>query len=96
MMVMEVPDHPQNEIFRRSTHLIQHIKKSAHLDEKHKTESKNVIARSYIATPFITWPIPIPIFIEEYQADTDTDYFFNTEYQADTDTDFKISSDYQC
>ena len=53
MMVMEVPDHPQNETFRRSTHLIQHIEKSAHLDEKHKTESKNVIARSYIATPFV-------------------------------------------
>ena len=52
MMVMEVPDHPQNEISQRSTHLIQHIKKSAHLDENPKTESKNVIARSYIATPF--------------------------------------------
>ena len=53
MMVMDVPDHPQNEIFRRSTHLIQHIKKSAHLDEKHKTESKNIIARSYIANPLL-------------------------------------------
>ena len=51
MMVMEVPDHPQNEISQRSTHLIQHIKKSAHLDENPKTESKNGIARSYIATP---------------------------------------------
>ena len=52
MMVMEVPDHSQNDIFRRSKHLIQHIKKSAHLDGTHKTESKNVIARSYFAAPF--------------------------------------------
>ena len=52
MMVMEVPDHPQNEISQRSTHLIKHIKKSAHLDGTHKTESKNVIARSYFAAPF--------------------------------------------
>ena len=61
MMVMEVPDHPQNEISQRSTHLIQHNKKPAHLDEKHKTESKNVIARSYIATPLYT-----PILISQY------------------------------
>ena len=56
MMVMEVPDHPQNEISHRSTHLIQHIKKSAHLDENPKTESKNGIARSYIATPLWDYP----------------------------------------
>ena len=52
MMVMEVPDHPQNEVSPRSTHLMHHIKKSSHLDEKQKTESKNALATSYFGAPF--------------------------------------------
>ena len=53
MMVMEVPDHPQNEVSPRNTHLMHHIKKSSHLDEKQKTESKNALATSYFGAPFI-------------------------------------------
>ena len=52
MMVMEVPDHPQNEVSPRSTHLMHHITKSSHLDEKQKTESKNALATSYFGAPF--------------------------------------------